>query len=73
LRSVNELDAVVFYGKPLLKFFRVIETLIATWPRSLHNFARSLPAYLGSKSNIYRVIERNLRGYDYGLLVGHRT
>jgi carbamoyltransferase len=61
--SVNDLDAVVFYEKPLIKFVRVMETLIATWPRSLVNFSRRLPAYLGSKFNVYRAIERNLSGY----------
>jgi len=63
LRSVNELDAIVFYEKPIVKLHRVVETLVAVWPLGLAAFARRLPNFLGSKVNIQRVVEQMLPGY----------
>lgn len=63
LASVSELDAIVFYEKPLAKFMRILESLVQTWPRGLGIFTRRLPNFLVSKFNIYRVIEKHLPGY----------
>jgi carbamoyltransferase len=63
LHSINDLDAVVFYEKPILKLYRIVETLVAVWPRGLATFIRRLPIFLSSKFNIYRVIEKMLPGY----------
>lgn len=66
--SINELDAIVFYEKPLRKMLRVVEGMVATWPRSLPDFARRLPGYLRGKVNILSVIERELPGYQGRIL-----
>ena len=63
LESVNDLDAIVFYEKPILKFHRIVETLVAVWPFGLKTFTRRLPSFLTSKFNILRVIEKMLPGY----------
>src|SRR5688500_16293647 len=68
LRSINELDAIVFYEKPLLKFNRILETLVAVWPRGLSTFTGRLPAYLSSKFNVRRVIEKMLPGFEGEIL-----
>lgn len=68
LQSVNEIDAVVFYEKPLRKMVRVVETLVQTWPRSLPVFTRRLPDYLKSKVNIPGLIARELPGYHGPIL-----
>src|SRR5450759_2755293 len=39
----SELDAVVFYEKPLLKFERLIETYLEVAPRGLSSFRRAGP------------------------------
>ena len=65
LQSINEIDAIVFYEKPLLKFLRVIETMIATWPKSYATFVTKLPDYLKTKINIRKsILDRypNYRG-----------
>jgi carbamoyltransferase len=64
LDSISELNAIVFYEKPLTKFLRVIETLVQTWPLSIGIFTRRLPNFLAAKFNVYRVIERELPGYQ---------
>ena len=40
----NELDAVVFYDKPLTKFARVLETYLAVAPAGLRTFPKVLPS-----------------------------
>ncbi len=68
LQSVNDLDAIVFYEKPLRKMLRVVEGMVATWPRSLPAFTRKLPDYLKGKVNLVSVIARALPGYDGRIL-----
>ena len=40
--SIDELDAVVFYDKPLLKFERLLETYYAFAPKGLRQFIISI-------------------------------
>jgi carbamoyltransferase len=68
LSSVNQIDAIVFYEKPVIKFMRVLETLVQTWPRSMPLFTRRLPTYLTRKVNIYSTIEKHLPGYQNHIL-----
>lgn len=68
LKSINELDAIVFYEKPILKLHRIVETLVAVWPLGLVTFTRRLPAFLASKVNVCRTIEKALAGYQGQIL-----
>jgi len=47
--AISELDAVVFYDKPLLKFERLLETYYAFAPRGLKSFIASMPVWLKEK------------------------
>lgn len=47
--SIDELDAVVFYDKPLLKFERLLQTYQAFAPSGLTSFLRSMPLWLKYK------------------------
>ena len=47
--SLNDLDAVVFYDKPLLKFERLIETYYGFAPKGISSFTRSIPVWLKEK------------------------
>ena len=44
-----ELDAVVFYEKPLRKFERLLVDHLAVYPRAFPRFSRALSTWLGSK------------------------
>lgn len=63
-KSVNELDAIVFYEKPLLKLERLIETSIATWPHGLTSFTEDLAQHLGTKVNVRAIIRKSLPDYQ---------
>ncbi|MFZ9688925.1 MAG: carbamoyltransferase N-terminal domain-containing protein, partial [Phycisphaerales bacterium] len=61
----RQLDAVVFYEKPLVKFGRILETALATAPFGFPQFVRAMPAWLQRKLHIPREIDRGLGGgYD---------
>jgi carbamoyltransferase len=47
--SMEELDAIVFYDKPLLKFERLLETYYAFSPKGLRSFITAMPVWLKEK------------------------
>jgi carbamoyltransferase len=55
-RSINELDAVVFYDKPLLKFERLLETYYAFAPKGLQSFMMSMPVWIKEKLFLKKLI-----------------
>lgn len=44
-----DIDYVVFYDKPFLKFDRIFETYLAFLPRGFRSFAKSLPVWFKDK------------------------
>ncbi|MBR2068707.1 MAG: carbamoyltransferase [Candidatus Gastranaerophilales bacterium] len=55
----NELDAVVYYEKPLIKFERILETIIQYAPKSLSHFVKGLPSWLNKKLFITNLIDKS--------------
>lgn len=47
--SAQQIDYVVFYDKPFLKFERLFETYLAFAPRGFKSFATSLPVWVKDK------------------------
>ena len=47
--NAEQLDHIVFYDKPFLKFERLLETYLAFAPRGFRSFATSLPVWLKDK------------------------
>src|SRR6266481_2699991 len=47
--GLNDLDAVVFYDKPFLKFERLLQTYVALAPRGLQSFQMAIPVWLREK------------------------
>ena|GEM_PF-5199057 len=60
--STEEIDFVVFYDKPFLKFERLFETYLAFAPRGVRSFARSFPVWLKEKLFQKNVIVEALKG-----------
>ena len=59
-RTLAELDAVVFYDKPVTKFARLLESYLAVAPRGFRTFVQVLPSWLGEKLNLRRTIREEL-------------
>jgi carbamoyltransferase len=64
----SELDAVVFYEKPLLKFERLIETYLDIAPHGLDSFRRAGPLWMKERLHVERAIRSGLEGYKGKLL-----
>lgn len=47
--TLDEVDAVVFYDKPMLKFERLLETYYRNAPRGLSSFVKAIPVWVGEK------------------------
>ena len=47
--TLKDVDQVIFYDKPFLKFERLIETYFAFAPRGYRSFAMSMPVWLREK------------------------
>lgn len=60
--SVEDLDQIVFYEKPLLKFDRLLETYIDFAPIGLQSFIKAMPQWLKQKLHLPREIKKNLPG-----------
>ena len=60
----EDLDHVVFYEKPLLKFERLLETYLAYAPRGFSQFLAGLPVWLKQKLHLPREMDKAL-GYRY--------
>ena len=58
--GVSDLDHVAYYEKPLLKFERILETFVKTYPFSLKPFVKSMPEWIGQKMKVERIIKEEL-------------
>jgi carbamoyltransferase len=65
--SPNELDYVVFYDKPFIKFERLLETYISFSPRGLPSFLIAMPLWLKQKLHMPKLIRRSI-GYEGKIL-----
>ena len=69
--SIDQVDYVGFYDKPILKFERILYTYIATWPRSLPSFLKAIPLWLRKKLWIPQIIKKELEYEGEVLMVEH--
>jgi carbamoyltransferase len=58
--TIDDLDAVVFYDKPLLKFERLLETYYAFVPRGLASFLKSIPVWVKEKMFLKKLLHEGL-------------
>ncbi len=58
--AVKDIDLVVFYEKPLLRFERLLETYIAYAPLGFRQFLASMPVWLKKKLYLSRELDRAL-------------
>jgi carbamoyltransferase len=65
--AMDDLDYLVFYDKPLIKFERMLLTYLSTFPRSLPSFSKAIPVWLKEKLLVPKALERAL-GYQGEIL-----
>ena len=59
-----DVDYVVFYEKPFLKFERLVETYLAYAPRGLASYVKALPVWLGEKLFQRKLLSDELKRID---------
>ncbi|MGB0982838.1 MAG: carbamoyltransferase [Saprospiraceae bacterium] len=62
--SIDELDAIAFYDKPLLKFERLLETYYGFAPKGIRSFITSIPVWLREKMFLKDLIYKSLKAIE---------
>ena len=58
--TIQDVDHVVFYEQPVIKFERLLTSYLATAPRGLRSFLHAMPSWLTNKLWLEREIAREL-------------
>ncbi len=58
--GVNNLDSIVFYDKPILKFERLLDTYLSYAPKGFPSFVTALPVWLKEKLFLKTTLKREL-------------
>ena len=69
---IDQIDYIVFYEKPFLKFERLLETYLCFAPRGLRSFRMAMPLWLHEKLFQKRLLERELKSLGDGVDLGDR-
>ena len=62
--KLSEVNHIVFYEKPFLKFERLLETYVAFAPRGFKQFTKSMPAWLREKLFQKNMLMKLLKEHD---------
>ncbi len=62
--GLADLDRIVFYDKPFLKFERLLETYVAFAPRGFGQFVNAMPVWLKEKLFQKSLLTAHLRAFD---------
>lgn len=58
--TLRDLDKIVFYDKPLIKFERLLETYLSYSPRGFRSFITAMPVWLKEKLYLKTVLKQEL-------------
>jgi carbamoyltransferase len=62
--TLRDIDQVVFYDKPFIKFERLIETYLSFAPKGFVSFSKAMPVWLSEKLFQRSLLNRNLKSID---------
>ena len=62
--NLHQIDYIVFYEKPFLKFERLLETYVAFAPKGFKSFCMSIPLWLKEKLFQKKLIFNELKKHD---------
>ena len=63
-KKLSEIDYIVFYEKPFLKFERLLETYVAFAPRGFKSFSMAMPIWLREKLFQKKMLYDQLKQHD---------
>lgn len=59
--TIDDLDAIVFYDKPILKFERLLQTYYSFAPKGLISFLKAIPVWINEKLFLKKMIYDGLK------------
>ena len=62
--KIKDIDHIVFFEKPFLKFERLLETYVAFAPKGFKSFSKAMPVWLREKLFQKNLIINNLKSFD---------
>ncbi len=62
--KLSDVDKIVFFEKPFLKFERLLETYVAFAPKGFHSFAKAMPIWIKEKLFQKNLLFNNLKNHD---------
>ena len=62
--KLSEIDSIVFYEKPFLKFERLLETYVAMAPKGFIQFSKAMPTWLREKLFQKKMLFNLLKQHD---------
>jgi carbamoyltransferase len=62
--ELSDIDAIVYYEKPFIKFERLLETYLKNSPRGIASFLKSMPIWTKEKIFLKKIILDNLKEID---------
>ena len=62
--ELRDIDAIVYYEKPFIKFERLLETYLKNSPRGIVSFLKSMPIWTKEKIFLKKIILENLKEID---------
>ena len=66
--NLSDVDHIVFYEKPFLKFERLLETYVAFAPRGFKQFTKSMPTWLREKLFQKNMLMKLLKEHDQNFI-----
>jgi len=69
--TIDKIDVIAFYEKPLLKFERIMQTFVETYPFSFLPFWRTVPDWLIKKLIVRSTIRKKLNYKGQVLFIPH--
>ncbi len=62
--KLNEVDQIIFFEKPFLKFERLLETYVAFAPKGFVSFSKAMPIWIKEKLFQKNLIQNKLKNHD---------
>jgi carbamoyltransferase len=69
--SIEDIDYIGFYEKPLLKFERILHMHLQSFPKSYRTFLMSIPQFFTEKLRITKIIKKELNYKKPVLFIEH--
>lgn len=58
--TIEDINCVAYYEKPLLKFERILDNFVNTYPFSLYPFMKGIPEWVSQKIKVEKIIREKL-------------